>query len=143
MNNNTSPVWKKRGTRQGLLRNALLKAMGYTDQDIEKPIIGVINTWAETNPGHVHFRQLSEAVKRGVWAAGGFPLEVNTMSICEVFFDLSSLIYRNLLSMTTEELTQASLLFTQLGTTLATIAALQGLQQENGETATTGQESQQ
>ena len=104
MNNNTSPVWKKRGTRQGLLRNALLKAMGYTDQDIEKPIIGVINTWAETNPGHVHFIQLSEAVKRGVWAAGGFPLEVNTMSICEDFFDLSSLIYRNLLSMTTEEL---------------------------------------
>ena len=104
MNNNTSPVWKKRGTRQGLLRNALLKAMGYTDLDIEKPIVGVINTWAETNPGHVHFRQLSEAVKRGVWAAGGFPLEVNTMSICEVFFDLSSLIYRNLLSMTTEEL---------------------------------------
>ena len=104
MNNNTSPVWKKRGTRQGLLRNALLKAMGYTDLDIEKPIIGIINTWAETNPGHVHFRQLSEAVKRGVWAAGGFPLEVNTMSICEVFFDLSSLIYRNLLSMTTEEL---------------------------------------
>ena len=104
MNNNTSPIWKKRGTRQGLLRNALLKAMGYTDLDIEKPIVGIINTWAETNPGHVHFRQLSEAVKRGVWAAGGFPLEVNTMSICEVFFDLSSLIYRNLLSMTTEEL---------------------------------------
>ena len=104
MNNNTSPVWKKRGTRQGLLRNALLKAMGYTDLDIEKPIVGIINTWAETNPGHVHFRQLSEAVKRGVWSAGGFPLEVNTMSICEVFFDLSSLIYRNLLSMTTEEL---------------------------------------
>ena len=104
MDNNTSPVWKKRGTRQALLRNALLKSMGYTDLDIEKPIIGVINTWAETNPGHAHFRQLSEAVKRGVWAAGGFPLEVNTMSICEVFFDLSSLIYRNLLSMTTEEL---------------------------------------
>lgn len=78
--------------------------MGYTDADIEKPIIGIINTWAETNPGHVHFRQLAEAVKRGVWASGGFPLEVNTMSICEVFFDISSLIYRNLLSITTEEL---------------------------------------
>ena len=78
--------------------------MGYTDADIEKPIIGIINTWAETNPGHIHFRQLSEAVKRGVWAAGGFPLEVNTMSICEVFFDISSLVYRNLLSITTEEL---------------------------------------
>ena len=104
MENNNSVQWKKRGDRTALLRNALLKSMGYTDKDIEKPIIGIINTWAETNPGHVHFRQLSEAVKRGVWAAGGFPLEVNTLSICEVFFDISSLIYRNLLSITTEEL---------------------------------------
>ena len=104
MENNNSAKWKKRGNRQALLRNALLKSMGYTDADIERPIVGIINTWAETNPGHVHFRQLSEAVKRGVWAAGGFPLEVNTMSICEVFFDISSMIYRNLLSMTTEEL---------------------------------------
>lgn len=104
MEHNYSEKWKKRGDRTGLIRNALLKSMGYTDEDIEKPIIGIINTWAETNPGHIHFRQLSEAVKRGVWAAGGFPLEVNTMSICEVFFDVSSLIYRNLLSITTEEL---------------------------------------
>lgn len=104
MDNNYSAKWKKRGDRTGMLRNALLKSMGYTDADIEKPIIGIINTWAETNPGHIHFRQLAEAVKRGVWAAGGFPLEVNTMSICEVFFDISSLVYRNLLSITTEEL---------------------------------------
>lgn len=104
MENNYSDKWKKRGDRTGLIRNALLKSMGYTDADIEKPIIGIINTWAETNPGHVHFKQLAEAVKRGVWASGGFPLEVNTMSICEVFFDISSLIYRNLLSITTEEL---------------------------------------
>ena len=98
MKNNTSEEWKHPGNRQELLRSALLQAMGYTDIDISKPIIGIVNTWAETNPGHLHFRQLSEAVKRGVWAAGGFPLEVNTLSICEVFFDLSSLIYRNLLS---------------------------------------------
>lgn len=104
MEHNYSQKWKKRGDRTGLIRNALLKSMGYTDADIEKPFIGIINTWAETNPGHVHFRQLSEAIKRGVWAAGGFPMEVNTLSICEVFFDLSSLIYRNLLSITTEEL---------------------------------------
>lgn len=104
MEHNYSEKWKKRGDRTGLIRNALLKSMGYTDADIEKPFIGIINTWAETNPGHVHFRQLSEAIKRGVWAAGGFPMEVNTLSICEVFFDLSSLIYRNLLSITTEEL---------------------------------------
>ncbi|MBQ9914562.1 MAG: dihydroxy-acid dehydratase [Clostridia bacterium] len=104
MEHNYSKAWKKRGDRTGLIRNALLKSMGYTDADIEKPIIGIINTWAETNPGHVHFRQLSEAIKRGVWAAGGFPLEVNTLSICEVFFYISSLVYRNLLSITTEEL---------------------------------------
>ena len=104
MKNNYSANWKRRGSRQALLRNALLKTMGYTDKDIEKPLIGIINTWSETNPGHFHFRMLSEAVKRGVWAAGGFPLEMNTMSICEVFFDISSMVYRNLLSMTTEEL---------------------------------------
>lgn len=104
MQNSNSKTWLKPGTRQCLLRRALIKSMGYTDADLERPIVGIINTWAETNPGHYNFRQMADAVKRGVWAAGGFPLEVNTMSICEVFFDISSLIYRNLLSMTTEEL---------------------------------------
>ena len=104
MKNNTSQSWKHPGNRQELLRSALLQAMGYTSADIEKPIIGILNTWGETNPGHLHFRNLAEAVKRGVWAAGGFPLEVNCLSICEVFFDVSSLIYRNLLAMETEEL---------------------------------------
>ena len=56
MENNYSAKWKKRGTRQGLLRNALLKTMGYTDEDIEKPLIGIVNTWSETNPGHYNFR---------------------------------------------------------------------------------------
>ncbi len=104
MENSTSRKWLKPGTRQCLIRRGLVKSMGYTDADLDRPIVGIINTWAETNPGHYHFRQLAEAVKRGVWAAGGFPLEVNTLSICEVFFDISSLIYRNLLAMTTEEL---------------------------------------
>ena len=104
MKESTSKRWLSGKTRQVLLRRALVKTMGYTDEDLDKPIVGIINTWAETNPGHYHFRQLAEAVKRSVWAAGGFPLEVNTMSICEVFFDISSLIFRNLLSMTTEEL---------------------------------------
>jgi dihydroxy-acid dehydratase len=104
MKNNDSKTWKHPGNRQELLRKALVEAMGYTDIDYEKPIIGILNTWGETNPGHMHFRQLAEDVKRGVWAAGGFPLEVNTLSICECFFDLSSLIYRNLLAIETEEL---------------------------------------
>lgn len=60
MKNNTSEEWKHPGNRQELLRSALLQAMGYTDIDISKPIIGIVNTWAETNPGHLHFRQLSE-----------------------------------------------------------------------------------
>jgi len=102
--NNYSDSWKHPHNRQELLRSGLLQAMGYTDIDIDKPIIGILNTWGETNPGHLHFRQLSEAVKRGVWASGGFPLEVNCLSICEVFFDISSLIYRNLLAIETEEL---------------------------------------
>ena len=104
MKESTSKRWLSGRTRQVLLRRALVKTMGYTDEDLDKPIVGIINTWAETNPGHYNFRELAEAVKRGVWAAGGFPLEVNTMSICEVFFDISSLIFRNLLSMTPEEL---------------------------------------
>lgn len=104
MKANTSEKWKHPHNRQELLRSALIQAMGYTDIDLEKPIVGIFNTWAETNPGHLHFRQLAEAVKRGVWAAGGFPLEVNTLSICECFFDVSSLIYRNLLATETEEL---------------------------------------
>lgn len=104
MDNNTSDKWKHPKNRQELLRSGLIQAMGYTETDLEKPIVGIINSWAETNPGHLHFRQLAEAVKRGVWAAGGFPLEVNTMSICECFFDVSSLIYRNLMSVECEEL---------------------------------------
>ena len=104
MENSNSKKWLKPGSRQCLIRRGLVKAMGYTDADLEKPIVGIINTWGETNPGHANFRELADAVKRGVWASGGFPLEINTMSICEVFFDISSLIYRNLLSMTTEEL---------------------------------------
>jgi len=99
-----SKTWLGGDTRQVLLRRALVQTMGYTAENLDKPIVGIINTWGETNPGHYNFQQLAEAVKRGVWAAGGFPLEINTMSICEVFFDISSLIYRNLLSMTTEEL---------------------------------------
>ncbi len=104
MENNNSEKWKHPHNRQELLRSGLIQSMGYTDLDLDKPIVGIINSWGETNPGHVHFRQLADAVKRGVWAAGGFPLEVNTLSICECFFDVSSLIYRNLMAIETEEL---------------------------------------
>lgn len=104
MENNNSNKWKHPHNRQELLRSGLIQSMGYTDVDLDKPIVGILNSWGETNPGHAHFRQLADAVKRGVWAAGGFPLEVNTLSICECFFDVSSLIYRNLMAIECEEL---------------------------------------
>ena len=81
-----------------------VRAMGYTDYDMSRPIIGVCNPWSELNPGHWHFRALGDAVKRGIWAAGGFPLEFPTISMCEVFHDISTLIYRNLMAMSTEEM---------------------------------------
>jgi dihydroxy-acid dehydratase len=87
------------GTLRGHIRS-----MGYTDFDMSRPIIGVCNPWSELNPGHWHFRALGDAVKRGIWAAGGFPLEFPTMSVCEVFHDISTLIYRNLMAMSTEEM---------------------------------------
>jgi len=81
-----------------------VRSMGYTDFDMGRPIIGVCNPWSELNPGHWHFRALGDAVKRGIWAAGGFPLEFPTISMCEVFHDISTLIYRNLMAMDTEEM---------------------------------------
>ncbi len=87
------------GTLRGHIR-----AMGFTDFDMGRPIIGVCNPWSELNPGHWHFRVLADAVKRGIWAAGGFPMEFPTISMCEVFHDISTLIYRNLMAMSTEEM---------------------------------------
>lgn len=87
----------------GIVRGHI-RSMGFTDYDMSRPIIGVCNPWSELNPGHWHFKVLSEAVKRGIWAAGGFPLEFPTISMCEVFHDISTLIYRNLMAMDTEEM---------------------------------------
>jgi dihydroxy-acid dehydratase len=91
------------GNPLNMVRRGHVRAMGYTDYDMQRPIIGVCNPWSELNPGHWHFRSLADAVKRGVWAAGGFPLEFPTISMCEVFHDISTLIYRNLMALDTEE----------------------------------------
>ncbi len=79
--------------------------MGYSREDYAgKPVIGVINTWSEINPCHTHFRQRAEEVKRGVWQAGGFPVEMPAMSLSEPFQKPSTMMYRNLLALETEEL---------------------------------------
>jgi dihydroxy-acid dehydratase len=79
--------------------------MGYTRADYAgKPVIAIINTWSEINPCHTHFRQRAEEVKRGIWQAGGFPIEMPAMSLSEPFQKPTTMLYRNLLAMETEEL---------------------------------------
>ncbi len=98
-----SQDWVQPGNPLGLTYRGHIRSMGYTDFDMERPVIGVCNPWSELNPGHWHFRMLADAVKRGIWAAGGFPLEFPTISMCEVFHNISTLIYRNLMALDTEE----------------------------------------
>ena len=79
--------------------------MGYDREDFAgKPVIAVVNTWSEINPCHTHLRDRAQDVKRGVWQAGGFPLEVPALSLSEPFMKPSTMLYRNLLAMETEEL---------------------------------------
>ena len=79
--------------------------MGYSRRDyLGKPIIAIINTWSDINPCHAHFRQRVEDVKRGVLQAGGFPLEMPAIALAEVFQKPTTMLYRNLLAMETEEL---------------------------------------
>jgi dihydroxy-acid dehydratase len=81
------------------------KQMGYTAEDYSgKPVIGIVNTWSDINPCHTHFRERAEEVKRGVWQAGGFPVEMPAMSLSEPFQKPSTMLYRNFLAMETEEL---------------------------------------
>ena len=79
--------------------------MGYHRSDYAgKPVIAIINTWSDINPCHAHFKQRVEEVKRGVWQAGGFPVEMPAMSLSEPFQKPTTMLYRNLLAMETEEL---------------------------------------
>ncbi len=70
----------------------------------KKPVIGIINTWSDINTCHSHLRQRAEEVKRGVYQAGGFPIELPAMSLAEVFVKPTTMLYRNFLAMETEEL---------------------------------------
>jgi len=79
--------------------------MGFAREDFAgKPVIGIINTWADINPCHYHFKQRVEEVKRGIWQAGGFPLELPAITLAEPFQKPTTMMYRNLLAMDAEEL---------------------------------------
>ncbi len=74
-----------------------------TEEFQDKPVIGILNTWNDLISCHAHFRQRAEDVKRGVWQAGGFPVEIPVMGLSETFMKPTSMYYRNLLAMETEE----------------------------------------
>src|SRR3990170_2058041 len=79
--------------------------MGYDRSDYAgKPVIAIINTWSDINHCHTHFRSRAEEVKRGVWQAGGFPLEMPAMALAETMQKPTTMMYRNFLAMETEEL---------------------------------------
>ncbi|HDN9006317.1 L-arabinonate dehydratase [Aeromonas veronii] len=74
------------------------------DEFMGKPVIGIINTWSEMSPCHSHLRERAEAVKRAVWAAGGYPVELPALSVGEVLVKPTTMLYRNFLAMEAEEL---------------------------------------
>ncbi len=85
------------------------KQMGFAAEDYAgKPVIAILNTWSEMNPCHQHFRTRAQEVKRGVWQAGGFPVEMPAMALGEPFMKPSTMMYRNLLAMEAEELLRAN-----------------------------------
>jgi dihydroxy-acid dehydratase len=89
------------------LRRAFIKAMGFSDDALERPIIGITDTFSDYNPCHGNVPQLIEAVKRGVMLAGGLPMAFPTISIHESFSNPTSMFLRNLMAMDTEEMIRA------------------------------------
>ncbi len=108
----------RKGMRRGLtrygdedfslyLRKAFIKAMGYSDDALSRPVIGIANTYSAYNACHANVPAMVEAVKRGVMLAGGMPMEFPTISLHEAFAFPTSMYFRNLMSMDTEEMMQA------------------------------------
>ncbi|QHY94291.1 L-arabonate dehydratase [Streptomyces sp. S4.7] len=81
------------------------RQLGYLPEEhLGKPVVAILNTWSDINPCHVHLRERAQAVKRGVWQAGGFPLEFPVSTLSETFQKPTPMLYRNMLAMETEEL---------------------------------------
>jgi len=100
-----SARWFEPDDLRGFGHRSRLMQMGYGPDDwAGRPVIAIVNTWSDINPCHAHFRQRVEDVKRGVLQAGGFPLELPALSLSENFVKPTTMLYRNLLAMETEEL---------------------------------------
>ena len=99
-----SQGWFGREGKDGFLHRSWIKNQGYPDDMFDgRPVIGICNTWSELTPCNSHFRELAEFVKRGVYEAGGFPLEFPVMSLGETQLRPTAMLFRNLVSMDVEE----------------------------------------
>ena len=97
--------WFADAGMRGFAHRQRLQQMGMRRQDVmDRPIIGIINTWSDLSPCHAHLRERAEAVKRGVLLAGGLPLELPAMGLGEVMVKPTTMLYRNFLAMEVEEL---------------------------------------
>jgi dihydroxy-acid dehydratase len=104
-----SQRWFGRGDMRSFGHRSRAKQEGFAGEDfLGKPVIAILNTWSDANPCHAHFRMRAEEVKRGVWQAGGFPLEMPVLSVGETFMKPSPMLYRNLLAMEAEEVLRAN-----------------------------------
>ena len=104
-----SQEWFDTPELYGWLRRAAFMAEGHTHDAFEgKPVIGICNTWSELTHCNSHLRGLAEAVKRGVWQAGGFPMEFPVMSLGEYNMRPTTMLFRNLMSMDVEESIRAN-----------------------------------
>jgi len=99
-----SQSWFGRKDREGFMYRSWMKNQGWPHDLFDgRPVIGICNTWSELTPCNSHFRELAEFVKRGVWEAGGFPLEFPVMSLGETQLRPTAMLFRNLASMDVEE----------------------------------------
>jgi L-arabonate dehydrase len=104
-----SQSWFGREGKDGFLHRSWIKNQGYPDDLFDgRPVIGICNTWSELTPCNGHFRELAEFVKRGVYEAGGFPLEFPVMSLGETQLRPTAMLFRNLASMDVEESIRAN-----------------------------------
>jgi len=104
-----SQGWFGRTGKDGFIYRAWMKNQGIPDEEFRgKPVIGICNTWSELTPCNAHFRELAESVKKGVIAAGGFPVEFPVMSLGETLIKPTAMLYRNLAAMDVEESIRAN-----------------------------------
>ena len=104
-----SAAWFAAEGRNGFIHRSWMRNQGFGPEVFDgRPVIGIGNSWSELTPCNAHLRDVAEAVKRGVWEAGGLPLEFNTMSLGEPLMRPTTMLYRNLMAMEVEETLRAN-----------------------------------